>query len=214
MINLPEKFSVFEVSLGISIINIVVLILALNNTLNLWIKLLIFVVILFISLSLIIHGLPNWIRDEKIDKDYREQKLKLITSDLKIKIDFIRAVWDLNWEYEDEHTPKEIDVTEYKIYVTVINNSQIPNLVNAFQVVSKKYGDLKFYSHSSTKVKERDESKFDIDATLSGKHAEKGDIITIKMKNIEGVDLEDSQEVNDFIYGKTYRDEHHMDEEF
>ena len=95
MINLPEKFSVFEVSLGISIINIVVLILALNNTLNLWIKLLIFVVILFISLSLIIHGLPNWIRDEKIDKDYREQKLKLITSDLKIKIDFIRAVWDL-----------------------------------------------------------------------------------------------------------------------
>ena len=70
MINLPEKFSVFEVSLGLSISNVAVLVLASNNTLNLWVKLFIFIITLSISLFLIIHGVPNWIRDEKINREY------------------------------------------------------------------------------------------------------------------------------------------------
>jgi len=213
MINLPEKFSVFEVSLGLSISNVAVLVLASNNTLNLWVKLFIFIITLSISLFLIIHGVPNWIRDEKINREYNEQKLKLIKSNLEVKIDFIDVMWDLDVESTDEFTHKEIDVTEYKIYGTVTNNSSIPNLVKVFKVISKKYGDLKFYSHSSIKVEGRNESKFDISATLSGKHAEK-DIITIKMKNMENLELEASAEAKVTTYGKLYRDEHHMDEDF
>ena len=122
-----------------------------------------------------------------------------------LKIDCINAKWDLDWQ-EDEHKTILINETCYKLFLIAENSSNITNIIKNFQVFSRDNGKLNIFIEHTIKIGARDSWKFDISATLSGKHAKEGDVITIQATDMENQSLTDCFTIERYNYGENYRE--------
>lgn len=211
MFSLPTKLSVFEVVFSISILSSMSIIVTKINQITSLDVVITYIILLIGSIFLIVHGLSKWIREEKTTTQINEQTLKFMTAKPHLKIDWIHAEWDLDVDYDDRYNPEQVNATAYKIHVSIYNKGTIPNIVRDFEITSKNHGKIVVNSPPYMKIKDRDNTPFTISATLWDKHADKGDIITLKMKDFEDTPIEASKEVNNYSYSEDYKKEFPID---
>lgn len=206
MFQFPDKIEQLEVGIGIIIFGTSFFIASKIAT-TIFYRNIIYIILVLISIFLIIHGMFVWKSRDKTDKELKEHDLKTKTAQLKFKIKSIRAEWDIDIQSISEYDYKKNNVTNYQIEIVVNNPSTIDNCVSEVIVFSTKCGEC----HSdfiNKQIKSRHSESISFSSQLTDNHAPERDVLKITIKDIDGKEIINEQEIDNYQRSETYKEEY------